>query len=415
MIAVHSFTLANGLSACHLHDPASRAASVQVWYRVGSAHETARLFGAAHLLEHLAFKGTPRVGSEEHMRIIQRAGGQANAFTTEEVTVMHQTLPMESVELALELEADRMENLVLAPEAFERERAVVLEEYKERIENQPLMAAVSRARLRLLGSHPFAHDPAGTRESLAGLTVDDLRAFYHAYYHPGNAVLVTAGSFGPDEAHAMAERTLGKVACRGGSAPPPPPFPGTFPDSIEEPIPLKAHAHALLFILPHDPALYHPLTLLQSYLAEGENALLKKRIQEKRFWVLSAGAMFYPALPGFLMAFYSLDLPVSKTYGFEKKILRLLAEIGDRGIPENRFEELKGRMAVGLLSSLHGTDKKALRLAECVLLRGRADYFFRDGEILQAMRGDEVRAAAGRLIRAPRARILLKGGWWKRS
>ena len=415
MIAVHSFTLANGLSACHLHDPAARAASVQVWYRVGSAYETARLFGAAHLLEHLAFKGTARVGPEEHMRLIQRAGGQANAFTSEEVTVFHQSLPADSVELAMGLEADRMENLALASEAFEKERAVVLEEFKERIENQPLMAAVSRARQSLLGAHPFAHDPAGTRESLAGLTVEDLRAFYHAYYHPGNAVLVTAGPFGPDEARAMAERTLGRVAPRGGSAPPPPHFPETFPDCIEEPIPLKAHAYALLMFLPHDPALYHPLTLLHSYLAEGENALLKKRIQEKRFWVLHAGAMFYPAVPGFLMAFYSLHLPVSKTYGFEEKILRLLAEVEDRGIPEERFEEMKGRMAVGLLSSLHGTDKKALRLAECLILRSRVDYFFRDGEILQAMRGDEVRKAAGRLLRAPRARILLRGAWWKRS
>jgi zinc protease len=415
VISVHSFTLANGLSACHLHDPAARAASVQVWYRVGSAHETERLFGAAHLLEHLAFKGTARVGPEEHMRIIQRAGGQANAFTTEEVTVLHQSLPADSVEMALGLEADRMENLALAPMAFEKERAVVLEEYKERIENQPLMAAVSRARLRLLGAHPFAHDPAGTRESLAGITVDDLRAFYRAYYHPGNAVLVTAGSFGPGEARAMAERTLGLVAPRGGPAAPPPPFPDAFPDNIEEAIPLKAHAHALLFVLPHDPGLYHPLTLLQSYLAEGENALLKKRIQEKRFWVLHAGAMFYPTVPGFLMAFYSLHLPVSKSYGFENKVLRLLSEVEDCGIPKERFEELKGRMAVGLLSSLHGTDKKALRLAECLLLRGSEDYFFRDGDILQAMQGEAVRQAAGRLLRAPRARVLLKGGWWKRA
>ena len=104
--------------ACRLHDPAARAASVQVWYRVGSGHETRRLFGAAHLLKTSGLlRGTAHIGPEEHMRIIQRAGGQANAFTTEEVTVLHQSLPVDSVGLALELEADRMEGGILGPGA----------------------------------------------------------------------------------------------------------------------------------------------------------------------------------------------------------------------------------------------------------------------------------------------------------
>ena len=191
MIAVHPFTLSNGLTCLFLEDPGAKAASVQVWYRVGSAHETPEVFGLAHLLEHLSFKGTAAVAPEEHMRLIQQAGGQANAFTTEEVTVMHQALPAESADLALRLEADRMANLTLDPGLFEKERAVVLEEFKERIENQPLTAAVSRARIALLGDHPYAHDPAGTRESLAGLTVAHAREFYRpvlpsAQRRPGN-------------------------------------------------------------------------------------------------------------------------------------------------------------------------------------------------------------------------------------
>jgi zinc protease len=415
VISLHPFTLSNGGTGVYLHDPGARAASVQVWYRVGSAHETERTFGTAHLLEHLAFKGTSRVGAEEHMRIIQRLGGQANAFTTEEVTAMHQTLPAESAERALELEADRMENLVLDPEAFSREKAVVLEEYKERIENQPLVAAVTRARRRLLGSHPFAHDPAGTRESLDALTLDDVRDFYRTHYHPGNAVLLLSGPIEPEEAAAMAQRTLGKVSRTGVPSPPLPSFPVTFPSRIEEPIPLKANAYALLFFLPHDPALYHALLLLQSYFSEGENAIMKKRIQEKRFWVLHTGALFYPALPGFLMAFYSLHLPLVRTYGFMDRVLDLLSEVERGGIPAGRLEELKGRMAIGLLSTLHGTEKKTLRLAECAILRGDVDYFFRDEELLRTLSNEAMRDAARRLLRAPRAEILLKGSLWKRS
>ena len=213
----------------------------------------------------------------------------------------------------------------------------------------------------------------------------------------------------------MAEGTVGKVSRTGDPSSAIPDFPSTFPARIEEPIPLKANAYALLFFLPHDPALYHAMLLLQSYFSEGENAILKKRIQEKRFWVLHTGALFYPTLPGFLMGFYSLHLPLFRTYRFMDRVLGLLSEVERDGIPEKRLEELKGRMAIGLLSTLHGTEKKTLRLAECAILRGDAGLFFRDEESLRNLSNEALRDAARRLLGAPRAEILLKGSLWKRS
>ncbi len=415
MIAVHPFTLPNGLSCLHLEDPGARAASVQVWYRVGSAHETPETFGLAHLLEHLSFKGTAAVGPEEHMRLIQKAGGQANAFTSEEVTVMHQTLPAGDADLALRLEADRMENLTLDPDLFERERAVVLEEYKERIENQPLSAAVSRARTALLGDHPYAHDPAGTRESLAALTVDRARAFYASHYHPRNAVLVLAGPFGPAEAREMVERWFGPVKKGGEPPPPPPPFPASPPSRLCEAIPVKASAHALISFFPRDPSLYHALQVLQAYLGDGENALLKKALQEKKFWVLHAGALFYPALCGYAFVFYSLRYPHFPDGGLPALARRLLERTAHEGLPPARLEQLKGRAAIAHLGSLTGSEKKALRLGECAVLRGDAGLFFDDARRFEALTDSDLRRAAGTVLNAPRAEVLMRGSLWKRS
>lgn len=415
MIAVHRFTLDNGLPCLFLEDPGARAASVQVWYRVGSAHETPATYGLAHLLEHLSFKGTRAVPPEEHMRLIQKAGGQANAFTTEEVTVMHQALPAEGADLALRLEADRMVNLALDPDLFEKERSVVLEEYKERVENQPLMAAVSRARTALLEGHPYAHDPAGTRESLAGLTVEHAREFYARYYHPRNALLVLAGPFGLPEARAKVERWFGPIEKAGEMPPPPPPFPASPPSRLCEAIPVKATAHALLFFLPKEPALNHALQVLQSYLGDGENARLKKTLQEKKFWVLHAGALYYPALCGSAFIFYTLRLPLFPDGGLPGLAARLLERVAAEGIPPQRLEQLKGRAAIAHLGTLMGAEKKALRLGECAVLREDADLFFSDGERFEALTDGDLRRAARAVLDAPRAELVLKGSLWKRS
>ncbi len=415
MIAVHRITLDNGLCCLFLEDPGARAASVQVWYRVGSAHEAPAEYGLAHLLEHLCFKGTAAVAPEEHMRLIQRAGGQANAFTTEEVTVMHQVLPAEDADLALRLEADRMENLALDPDLFEKERAVVLEEYKERIENQPLMAAVSRAREALLSGHPYAHDPAGTRESLAGLTVAHARDFYARHYHPRNAVLVLSGPYDPAAAREKMERWFGPVRKGGEAAPPPPPFLSTPPVRITEAVPVQASAHAVLVFPPKDPSLYHAYQILQAYLGEGENARLKKTFQERKFWIHHAGALFCPALCGYAFLFYALRLPHSPDGGLPDLARRLLERVAREGIPPERLEQLKGRLAIAHLVTLMGSEKKALRLGECAVLREDAGLFFEDAERYEGVSDGDLRRAARALLDAPHSEVLLKGSVWKSS
>ena len=178
---------------------------------------------------------------------------------------------------------------------------------------------------------------------------------------------------------------------------------------------MKATAHALMFFMPKTPSLNHAFQVLQAYLSEGENARLKKTLQEKKFWVLHAGALFYPALCGYAFIFYTLRLPLFPDGGLPALTRRLLEQVARQGIPPDRLEQLKGRAAIAHLGNLMGAEKKALRLGECAVLREDADLFFKDGERFEALTDGDLRRAAEAVMNAPRAELLLKGSLWKSS
>ena len=159
--------------------------------------------------------------------------------------------------------------------------------------------------------------------------------------------------------------------------------------------------------------MFHSMQVLQAYLGDGENARLKKTLQEKKFWVLHAGALFYPALCGYAFIFYSLRLPFFPDGGLPGLARKLLERVTREGIPPQRLEQLKGRAAISHLGTLMGAEKKALRLGECAVLREDADLFFRDGERFEAVTDGDLRRAAETVLNAPRAEVVLKGTLWR--
>ena len=122
---VKSWTLPNGLQVLFLADHKAPIATVQVFYHVGSKDEHVGIRGVAHMFEHMMFKGSAHVPPEEHARLLKEVGGQVNAFTTEDLTAYHDTVPPSYVGFALELEAERMRNLKLFPATIDSERKVV--------------------------------------------------------------------------------------------------------------------------------------------------------------------------------------------------------------------------------------------------------------------------------------------------
>ena len=188
-------TLPNGLRVILSEDHSTPIVHVSVWYHVGSKNERAGRTGFAHLFEHMMFKGSKNVEPESHTSIIASVGGRSNAYTTEDETVFWQTLPAHYLPLALWLEADRMATLRVDDEAFRREREVVKEERRMRVENQPYGRLSEIIYDHAFTTHPYKHPTIGSMADLEAASISDVRDFHSTYYVPENATVTIVGDF----------------------------------------------------------------------------------------------------------------------------------------------------------------------------------------------------------------------------
>ena len=210
-----TFTLANGMQVVVVPNHRAPVVVHMVWYRVGAADDPAGKSGLAHFLEHLMFKGTEKVPGDEFARTVARNGGNQNAFTSADYTGYFQKVSKDRLALVMELEADRMVNLVLTDAAVLPERKVVLEERRSRTDNEPgalLREQVSAAQYL---AHPYRMPIIGWEHEIRSLTTADALAFYRRYYAPDNAVLIVAGDVTAAELRPLAEQTYGAIPARG--------------------------------------------------------------------------------------------------------------------------------------------------------------------------------------------------------
>ena len=196
-------TLGNGMRVILSEDHSTPIVHVSVTYHVGSKNERAGRTGFAHLFEHMMFKGSKNVEPESHTSIIASVGGRSNAFTEEDETVFWQTLPSQYLPLALWLEADRMATLRIDDEAFKREREVVKEERRMRVENQPYGRLSEIIFDHAFTTHPYKHPTIGSMADLEAASIADVREFHETYYVPENATVTIVGDFDSEQTLSM--------------------------------------------------------------------------------------------------------------------------------------------------------------------------------------------------------------------
>ncbi len=217
--AVSHYTLANGLELVVIPDHRAPVVTHMVWYRVGSADEQPGKSGLAHFLEHLMFKGTDKHPTGEFSQIVARIGGQENAFTSNDYTGYFQRVPREQLEKVMGFEADRMEGLVLTDAAVLPERDVVLEEYNQRIGNNPSAQLGEEMEAALYLNHPYGKPVIGWHPEIEKLNREDALAFYSRFYTPNNAVVVVAGDVSAEEVKKLAEQLYGPIPRRAELGP----------------------------------------------------------------------------------------------------------------------------------------------------------------------------------------------------
>lgn len=209
-LQVEETVLDNGLKVLIYEDHFAPVVAVQVSYRVGSYNEVLGITGISHLLEHMAFKGTAKIGPKEYNRIIEQAGGEENAYTSTHRTVYYANLSEDRYEIELQLEADRMRNLVIAQKEFEPEKGVVMEERRLR-ENDPYSSFFEQLDLISYTFHPYRRPIIGFMSDLEKMSRDDVYEYYRKFYNPANAVIVISGSVDPVDALKKVKKHFGRI------------------------------------------------------------------------------------------------------------------------------------------------------------------------------------------------------------
>ncbi|MCA9943760.1 MAG: insulinase family protein [Anaerolineales bacterium] len=208
--SVQKTTLNNGLTVVLKEMHHAPVASFMVWYRVGSRHETPGTTGISHWVEHMMFKGTPTFPNGSLDGLVSREGGFWNAFTWVDFTAYYETMPSHKIDLALQLEADRMTNTVMTPEEVESERTVIISE-RQMYENDPnfqLNEELTSAAFRV---HPYHHEVIGDLADLMSMSRDDLFGHYQRHYVPNNAIIVAVGDFAAPEMLQKIEAYFGEL------------------------------------------------------------------------------------------------------------------------------------------------------------------------------------------------------------
>jgi zinc protease len=210
MIKFEEFTLKNGLRVLVHEDHATPMVAVNILYDVGARDEDPEQTGFAHLFEHLMFGGSKHI--PQYDTPLQRVGGENNAFTSNDITNYHLTLPAINLETAFWLESDRMLQLAFSEKSLEVQRQVVIEEFKQRYLNQPYGDVWLKLRPLAYRVHPYRWATIGKELShIEHAQMDDVKAFFQKFYHPSNAILAVAGDVKVAEVKRLAEKWFGPI------------------------------------------------------------------------------------------------------------------------------------------------------------------------------------------------------------
>ena len=211
-IPVKKFRLKNGLTVLISENHQLPITSYYTFFDIGGRHEKPGITGATHFLEHLMFKGAKKYGPGVFDTTIEKNGGSTNAYTSMDSTVYHQKFPSHLTKKIIEMEADRMGNLLLEPAAFEKERQVILEERKMRYENRPSGKLYLAMMQEVFKDTPYGGSVIGDIPDLKGVTREQIWDHFRRYYAPNNAVIVIVGDVDSQQVIRWINHNYGAIA-----------------------------------------------------------------------------------------------------------------------------------------------------------------------------------------------------------
>ena len=346
---VTEFTLENGMQAVVIEDHRAPVVVHMLWYRVGAADEPPGRSGIAHFLEHLMFKATETLENGEFSQVVEANGGSDNAFTSWDYTGYFQRIASDRLGLMMQMEADRMRNLLLTDGDIETERSVILEERAQRTDSSAGALFNEQMRASLYLAHPYRIPISGWRHEIETPGREDVFSFYHDFYSPDNAILIVAGDVTPDEVRALAEEHYGPIAPSGVEPRARPAEPPQIADRrVYYEDPRVADPYVVRSYLaperdPGDQRMAAALTLLSNVLAgSGATAVLPRVLQVEEQRSLYASASYNGTnLDDTSFSLFNVPVPGVSLEEAEADLDRVIARFLEDGIDPEQFARIQ--------------------------------------------------------------------------
>ena len=398
-VPTETFRLANGLTVIVHEDHSAPLAAVNVWYHVGSGREVEGRSGFAHLFEHMMFQGSENVGDDKHFAYIQEAGGTLNGSTNADRTNYFELVPVNYLEMALWLEADRMGFLLgaMTEEKLANQRDVVKNERRQSYENRPYgMSSLRMGELLYPEDHPYHWPTIGYQEDLTAASMEDVKSFFRTWYAPNNASLVVVGDVKPAEVKRLAEKYFGPIPS-GEAVPKPTPRPARLAADVREVIEDRVTLPQVSISWPaveawhaDDPA----LGMLADVLGQGKTSRLYERLIYREQAAQSASASYGGRELAGAFQVTVMAREGTSLSQMERAVYEEIGRLATEGPTEAELIAAKNGAESSFVMSLASTLGKADRLNSYSTFRGKADLFNEDLARFRAVTADDVRRVA---------------------
>ena len=387
-------TLANGLKVYSVKDNSSPTVAVQMWYNVGSKNDPAGRNGFAHLFEHLMFKSTKNMKSEQMDRLTEDVGGENNASTSDDVTNYFEVIPSNYLETLIWAEAERLSNLNVDDPNFKSERAVVEEEFRQSIQAQPYGQFHEYIQKLSYTTHPYKRTTIGTIEDLDTATLKDVQDFHSTYYRPDNANLIVVGDFEQPQFDAWVDKYFDAIPKPAGEIPR---VTATEPARAKEMryqetapnVPLPAVA--ITYLTPggndKDSA---ALKVAERILSGGESSRLYQSLVYRQQIAQEASFNVGENVDESLSYFTAILATGHEPEEAEKSLLAELKKIQDAPPSEKEVEKAKNGIVADALRRRETDQGKAFAIGQAIIYQNDADAVNKNLGEIQAVTPSDV-------------------------
>lgn len=406
MIDYSKFELNNGLKVIVSTDTSTPMVAVNVLYNVGARDEHPDKTGFAHLFEHLMFGGSVNIPSYDEP--LQKAGGENNAFTSNDFTNYYISIPRQNIETAFWLESDRMLDLAFSEKCLEVQRNVVIEEFKQRYLNQPYGDIWMLLRPLAYKVHPYQWSTIGKEIShIANATMDDVRAFYRKYYHPVNAILSVVGNIKEDEVRHLCDKwfdPIPKSEANHRNIPKEPTQKERRNLTVQRDVPFDMLFKAF-HMCSHLDKGYYATDLLSDVLSNGNSSRLYNNLVKEKKIFSEIDAYITGDIEEGLFVFSGKPVQGISVEKAEAAIDEEIKIIKEQLVSEQELDKINNKLEASLEFSNVSILNRALKLASSELL-GNIELVNTEKERYRAVTPEQIREVAQEVFAEENASVL---------